>query len=312
MSSVFFTLDRDRSGLVSDSEYSSFYDEFIVPFEACDPDNNGKITVAELTTCLTYKDATSKFKALALIKDQSKDIPPLLDRKDDITLFDYIFLRRIENAVRKCGDSGTVQPHKIYCALSITTPRTQHVKSSEERLIFEAGVILTDGFYYGQTSYLNIKQFIAVAQIFNYFEAYELPYSDGIVEPQDFIRAVQEANLPEIYNPLVIDKLFIDMDGLDFVSLCATVWAYRAYQTQGTAAATDFTASSGSLGRIITLSQPRFTEILTSFPARVRNVIDNSGVPDQATIETASAAYWGTPRNRENTFLGNFNNLIFL
>ena len=87
-----------------------------------------------------------------------------------------------------------------------------HVKPSEERLIFQSGIILTDGFYYGQSNFLSLTQFIGVAQIYNYFQDYELPYSDGIVEPEDFVRAVQDANMPPIYNSLVVNKLFIDME----------------------------------------------------------------------------------------------------
>ncbi len=104
-----------------------------------------------------------------------------------------------------------------------------HIKPSEERILFQAGIILTDGFYFGQSNYLSMTQFLGVAQIYNYFQDYELPYNDGIVEPEAFIRAVQDGSMPQIYNSLVIKKLFIDMDGLDFFSLCQTVWSYRMY-----------------------------------------------------------------------------------
>jgi hypothetical protein len=72
-----------------------------------------------------------------------------------------------------------------------------------------------------------------VAQIFNYFQDYELRYSDGIVENEDFIRAVQEAEMPQIYNSMIIKKLFIDMDGLDFFGLAQSIWTYRAFLTHG-------------------------------------------------------------------------------
>jgi hypothetical protein len=35
-------------------------------------------------------------------------------------------------------------------------------------------------------------------------------------------------------------------------------------------------------------------------------------VPDQASIDEASKTYWGLKANREDTFLRNYNNLIFL
>jgi len=68
-----------------------------------------------------------------------------------------------------------------------------------------AAVVLSDGYYYGQVSYLTTMQLIAVSYIYNYFGDYELPYNDGEVEKVDFIRSVQDGMLPYIYNPLVVD-----------------------------------------------------------------------------------------------------------
>ena len=60
----------------------------------------------------------------------------------------------------------------------------------EERQVYLAAIILVDGFYYGQVSYLSPVQLIGVSYIYNYFSDYELPYNDGIVEKVDFIRSV--------------------------------------------------------------------------------------------------------------------------
>lgn len=68
-----------------------------------------------------------------------------------------------------------------------------------------AAVVLSDGYYYGQVSYLTTMQLIGVSYIYNYFGDYELPYNDGEVEKVDFIRSVQDGMLPYIYNPLVVD-----------------------------------------------------------------------------------------------------------
>jgi hypothetical protein len=163
-----------------------------------------------------------------------------------------------------------------------------HVKPSEERLIFESGIILTDGFYYGQSNFLSLTQFIGVAQIYNYFQDYELPYSDGIVEPEDFIRAVQDANMPPIYNSLVVNKLFIDMEGMDFFSLCQTIWSYRMY-TLPHGVDMDITPGDHSMGPKVTMSFPRFEAIVNLLPKGVQNLIKTSMVPSVEEIEKASA-----------------------
>ena len=50
-------------------------------------------------------------------------------------------------------------------------------------------IILTDGFYYGQTSFLSGLQFVAISYLYNYFGDYELPFNDGIIQKADFLRA---------------------------------------------------------------------------------------------------------------------------
>lgn len=74
--------------------------------------------------------------------------------------------------------------------MSITSPRTRFIFSPEERQLYLAGVVLTKGYYVGQTSYLTPIQLIAVASIYNYFSDYELPFNDGQVDKADFVRSV--------------------------------------------------------------------------------------------------------------------------
>lgn len=100
-----------------------------------------------------------------------------------------------------------------------------------------------------------------MAQIYNYFQDYELPYSDGVVEPEDFIRAVQDANMPPIYNSMVVKKLFVDMEAMDFFSLCQTIWSYRMYiRPHGVEA--DITPGGAMTGPLVTMSYPRFQAIV--------------------------------------------------
>ena len=49
----------------------------------------------------------------------------LLDQTEGINLHDYIFLRRVNSAVKNCGDNYLFSPAKLYCALSITSNPTE-------------------------------------------------------------------------------------------------------------------------------------------------------------------------------------------
>jgi hypothetical protein len=106
-----------------------------------------------------------------------------------LTLYDYIFLRKVVSAMKTCADAGYFNPNRLYCGLSITSPRSPAITSLVEKEVFNAAIVLTDGFYYGQTSFLSPLQFLAVSYLYNYFGDYELPYNDGIIQVADFIRA---------------------------------------------------------------------------------------------------------------------------
>lgn len=128
-----------------------------------------------------------------------------------LTLYDYIFLRKVVSAMKTCADAGYFAPNRLYCGLSITSPRSPAVTSPVEKEIFNAAIVLTDGFYYGQTSFLSPLQYLAVSYLYNYFGDYELPYNDGIIQVADFIRATQDGTLPHVYNAMTVNRLFVNM-----------------------------------------------------------------------------------------------------
>jgi hypothetical protein len=57
--------------------------------------------------------------------------------------------------MKHCADQGYFLPAKLYCGLAITSPRAPVISSPEEKSVYLAAIILTDGFYYGQTSFLE-------------------------------------------------------------------------------------------------------------------------------------------------------------
>jgi len=146
------------------------------------------IDTAELTACVTTV-VLSKITLLKSFATKEADVFKYMDRKDNATFYDYLFLRKLVVAMKSCSDGGYFVPNKLYCGLAITSPRSPTVTAQTEKMIFNAAIVLTDGFYYGQTSFLSPLQMMAVSYLYNWFGDYELPYNDGIIEAADFMRA---------------------------------------------------------------------------------------------------------------------------
>lgn len=63
---------------------------------------------------------------------------------------------------------------------------------------------------------------------------------------------------------------------------------------------------------VLTMSAVEFTACLKKLPERLQYIITNSEVPPYKTISDVSSSYWGLSKNREDSFLRSYNNLIFL
>jgi hypothetical protein len=55
-----------------------------------------------------------------------------------LNFYDYIFLRRVNNAVSKCGENYLIVPSNLYCALAITSPRIKRTYSPDEKMMFNS------------------------------------------------------------------------------------------------------------------------------------------------------------------------------
>lgn len=129
--SIFSTADKDKDGIVSDDEWAAFYEEFVAKFQACDTDKDGKLNAAELSACVASAES-----GLLLIKNivgSETQVIHYMDRVDDLTFYEYMFLRRVASAARKCSDNGYFAPDKMYCGLSVTSPRSPVMSASEEK-----------------------------------------------------------------------------------------------------------------------------------------------------------------------------------
>lgn len=66
-----------------------------------------------------------------------------MDRKENLSLWNYIFLRKVNSALINCGDQSYFTPAKLYCGLAITSPRSPVISSPEEKEVYLAAIILT-------------------------------------------------------------------------------------------------------------------------------------------------------------------------
>jgi len=62
-----------------------------------------------MTACLT-SDAALQISLSTLLPADILNMQALMDVVTNFSLFDYIFLRRVNNAINNCGDNGIIQP----------------------------------------------------------------------------------------------------------------------------------------------------------------------------------------------------------
>ena len=94
--------------------------------------------------------------------------------------------------------------------MAITSPRTRRIYTPDEKIMFKSAIVLSDGYYNGQQSYLTITQFIGVAHVYNYFNEYQVPFDEGFVYLNDVLKATQEEMLPFIYTPFNVKTMFYE------------------------------------------------------------------------------------------------------
>ena len=90
------------------------------------------MTAPELTTC--FMVPTSPLNPLASgLKGHESEIIKAMDRMASLTFADYLFIRKTAAAITTCGDAGYFLPAKLYCGLSITSPRAPVLTAPEEK-----------------------------------------------------------------------------------------------------------------------------------------------------------------------------------
>jgi len=131
---IFATMDGDQSGDVSDGEWESFFNEFISAFVACDTDGDYLLVAAEFTLCLANPLSKIGILKNSLTGKEAKVLEYMdIGAAEGLTLYDYVFLRKVVSAMKTCADAGYFAPNRLYCGLSITSPRSPAVTSPVEK-----------------------------------------------------------------------------------------------------------------------------------------------------------------------------------
>ena len=122
-------------GDVSDGEWDAFFTEFITPFVACDADLDYLMSTAELTACFTTVETSKILELKGSFTGKEAEVFKFMDIEaaGGLTLYDYIFLRKVVSAMKTCADAGYFSPNRLYCGLSITTPRSPAITSATEK-----------------------------------------------------------------------------------------------------------------------------------------------------------------------------------
>lgn len=47
-----------------------------------------------------------------------------------LNLYDYVYMRRFNNAMNNCNENEKIPPNRMFCALQITSPRTRRLSAT--------------------------------------------------------------------------------------------------------------------------------------------------------------------------------------
>lgn len=93
-----------------------FFEHFLNPFQECDVDKSHGLNDAELKDCILNENKLfHSIHSVATEEDEVNKLMLILDC-EQLNLYDYIYLRRVQNAVAGCAENDKIMPNKIACA----------------------------------------------------------------------------------------------------------------------------------------------------------------------------------------------------
>lgn len=178
------------------------------------------------------RDAGAEIEKLARMVLIYFDKPP--GPKMGFNFADYMFMRRVNLAVKKCMINGQIMGKNIPCAMHILAPG-RVLDSYEAKDFFAVQTLVDKRNYYGK-QFLDIESLIFVGNLYYIFNEFELPHKDGKVSKQDFLNALENQVLPITLPHQFLGQLedYLDpgdMSYLNFKSFSYIIQAVRQFNS---------------------------------------------------------------------------------
>ena len=105
--------------MIDDTEWIQFYEHVIEPFQKCDKDKNNSLNEEEVKACFSGKvflnsDPEGPFKNINEIwkEEESTKHFMFIMMHPGLNLYDYVYMRRFNNAMNSCNENEKVMPVK--------------------------------------------------------------------------------------------------------------------------------------------------------------------------------------------------------
>ena len=222
---IFQFADRNKDDLLDMNEWEDFTTLYILPFDACDFNNDFLLDEAELKRCFEAdpKSISIQFRKRYLLGgNPTKFIVDTLSTRgtSQLNLADYIFYRRALYGWRDChSTSKYIAKSNFRCALQNSIPQKYQLKLDNDK-------IYDSGLRHGNDKNLIQLDFIAYLRVLHcyyLFSTFGHPMSLPYLEKAQFMRAVHEDRLPNNWEESEIDLIYgLTNDGkyMDFNSFC--------------------------------------------------------------------------------------------
>lgn len=307
---VFNTIDTEQKDLINQNKWDDFRTLFILPFEACDEDNNYLLDKKELEKCLK---AEPKMSFVDLRQSHKNDfahkLMTIISSREDfkVNFFNYLFLKRTLYAWRHCqNDRKYISLSSFKCAMEVVTKMNRKIYMNE---IYNIAL----KYQFNDMSLVtpDFLCFLNIANISYYFSIISYPSRTEFIEKQTFIKAVREERLPiflvekdiELFYELIninvynnnIDSRKTVQETMNFNSFCF-FWHFNKI----------FNKYSSS--KTSQLTQKEFLEMLNDpmIPPKIINSIDSSITLLQESVHLEGSLIHQVKRPNEGIFFNSF------
>lgn len=205
---IFLFADIDHDDLVSSFEWDNFIQLFILPFEACDTNNDYLLDHSEFAQCFN-KDPNSEFLRFRRRHETYKYrmILSVLETRgrDSIDFNEYLFLRKSMFGWRQCHSNAKyIAVMNFQCAFRLAVPQ-KYVLKTDYEMIYQTGMRMANDNSMIQLDFLNYLRTLYVAY---YFTVFGSPQENPYLDKQQFIKAVHEDKLPNNFDENEINTMY--------------------------------------------------------------------------------------------------------